>query len=293
MVKFLGIFIIIVFGLSACQKEISGELSTPQTPTSTTNDSVYLSKVVVYDYDTDNTYSSVVDSTVWLYTYDNLKRVKKISVIQNSDTESVSFYYNGNDVKLQKSIDTFTSMGTIQSAPKYFFYNANGSLAADSSLYNGDTTVTSYQYLGNFIHAKSITKHIGSTEIQLDTAVLSNGNLISDIRWSINGGVKWKSRVSTMTYDLGIDPSSTMSCKDYFGIIPALGAGGALHINNLIKETYNDFDIFGNTLSGGVINQTNTYNTNNQLKLVKSKGIYPNSSFPDNYAISKFYYTAL
>jgi hypothetical protein len=169
----LGLVAVILFCLSACKKDNIDSLD-PQPPVITSADSVYLSKVYLYD-----TYSNFIDTGGRrYYLYDNLKRVINIidtgyeagATMPPITYSKTQYFYNGNDTLPYKkiTISKIVSIANVSkdTATSFYTFNQNAQLISDSTINSFDgyyfpsnvlvktikKTVQSLTYVGNKIY---------------------------------------------------------------------------------------------------------------------------------------------
>jgi len=138
MKKHILIFATLTAFIISCQKEISVENET--TPTPTTDDSIYISKVIALDTSKVAPLDTVYIAT---YGYDNLKRVISYSYLTYNNTGIVdSAYcllatkiYNGNDTIPYKQIAWFKETSSKWVDTSYYQYvTGTSTLIYDSTI---------------------------------------------------------------------------------------------------------------------------------------------------------------
>jgi len=179
----LGIALSCLFFFS-CQREIHGDISQAVTE----NSGTVLSKYI----ELDTTLPSGQDTiSVYTFSYDNLKRIKRIYQVKNFpglNTYYITsdFLYNGNDQTPYKTIEVDKEGETYVDTSFYTY--SNGLVRSDSSvnyrLNNSEllfTDVTSFSVTGNNVFVK--LSEATPVSIYEDTATLTitrqNGNIIT------------------------------------------------------------------------------------------------------------------
>ncbi|HEV8286335.1 MAG TPA: hypothetical protein VGQ09_18635 [Chitinophagaceae bacterium] len=189
MKLFLSIFGITLPSLLffSCQKEIASDILLGTVK----NDSTVLSKYI----ELDTAFPSGQDTTsIYTFSYDNLKRIKQITQVkkfpgQPSTTVyniTTEFFYSGNERLPYKTIE-LNQEGVTYVDTSFYTYS-NGLVRSDSSVnYRVDnnellfTNTVSFSVSGSSVFVK--LKEINGTSIYSDSATLTitrqNGNIIS------------------------------------------------------------------------------------------------------------------
>jgi hypothetical protein len=204
--------------LTSCQKEVSVDNGT--TPTPTTNDSIYIKKVIALDTTKNAPFDTVYVTT---YSYDNLKRVISNFYFEYNNTghiDTSNFYYNvgkyytGTDTLPFREI-TFTKEGNyaIRNTNYLTYSNTTSALIKDSTIVieqsiiptTSDTSIIVNKYVrqNNLIQRIEKTIYPNSTP-NIDTFVYSlmkqNGNITSQ------QDNYYGSNTFTCSYDTKINP---------------------------------------------------------------------------------------
>lgn len=226
LIKLLLAAVILITSISACQKEITEDTTTP-IPPNIIPDSNYLSKM--YEIGIERGVTDTVE--IWTYTYDANKRVIHLSdsssVIGANYLASWQYFYYGNDTIPYKSTYTVQGPGYIStdSLITYFYYNASGQRIKDSVInQNGavnDYTKNFYQYLPGKIYGltKDSTYNGFAYVVYLtfDSATIINGNIVNNKR---NFNYSADSVISIFTYDDKPAPFAKLSNFKTFEIFP-------------------------------------------------------------------------
>ena len=182
-------YLILVFILTSCQKEISIESAITTNPI-TLNDSTLISKYIEIDTTAIASLDTISRS---LFTYDNLKRITNYDYIAYSNGIITNppnlrfwnkYFYNANDSLPYIEIDS-TNEGGLITAEIIFHTYQNGKLVTDSSYHSSNNSeVHKYYYLQTKI-IDSITSYdpLISSPIKGDYRAVYiqkvNGNLIT------------------------------------------------------------------------------------------------------------------
>ena len=288
---------IILFGIvtlslimQSCQKELSTE--NPTTIPTTLVDSNYLDKI----YEIDITNGSHDTTGLWIYTYDNSKRVISM-ILKSTDPTDLSgvkyiYSYNNSDTLPNNTIFIETSFNSADTTTTFHFWDNNGKNIRDSSLHKSTTTnyyvVRKYSYGSGLLIGTQYSDLSGpgtSYIQQLDTAIINNaGDILNSKKYYFNTSTSnWEhTSITNFTYDTKNSPFAMLSNFRTFRIFPS-------------GETfYYELPSYSNKLSQTETNSietgsphtntfrfTNLYNTKNQLKEVKLYGTYSTST-PDS-----------
>jgi hypothetical protein len=210
--------------LSACQKEVSTDTSTP----SDIKDSTFLD--YIYDLEKDPITNNFDTTYKQTYYYDNNKRVIKIYENFYSATTvnhyiETSFFYSSNDTIPYKSIvnEKSSALPDQSVSERFHFYNAQGKKIKDSileiSAFNSDTIVSSYTYGNNSINKITVFKQLGGFQyIAKDSAIINSlGNVINARNFSVltdpNFTVPQFYRETNYTYDNKSNPYYKLSAQ--------------------------------------------------------------------------------
>jgi hypothetical protein len=296
MFKFLTLFLLIV-GIYSCQKEISSENPLQQTPTPTSiaSDSIYLSKIKEYRYNA--TYSTILDSSITLYNYDNLKRVIQVkfkeNLIPGPDTVATTYYYMGSNMQPYKFV-SIEQGAVVPLATKYFFYDNLNRIIKDSLLEQGDIFVQEHKYTSGFIFSK-ISYYLTTVNDSIyyyDTARIDNkGNIADHISWRVEpNSTLRKMYVDTYAYDTNKSPFLNVNTKYCERVISFDGILNSV-VNNL-QQAKNQSFLLGIPSDSTVSYFTNTYNSNNYLKETRERYV-PTSPWTPSYWLTKYFYISL
>jgi hypothetical protein len=287
-------FSIIVFFISffffSCQKEVTTDnFSSNNNSSNNLIDSNYLDKIYQV-YMTGGSYDTV---GVWIYNYDNLKRVSSM-VLQSIDpsiTDGVSYqyFYNNLDTLPYKTVSIETSNNIANTTIHFHFWDGNGRNLQDSSLYtNGGVSyylVRSYSYGNNMIMGSQYTDLSAGPIINLtqkDTATTdSYGNILQSKKYVFNTNNNIWELSSTTSYnnDGKRSPFSILSNYKTFRVFPS---GETLYYElpvfyNSTSQTETNSIQTGNPNTNNFTN-TNLYNSNNQLSVVTINATYSSST---------------
>lgn len=287
IICFLSIFIF------SCQKEVTTDISNSNN-NSTNNliDSNYIDKI----YQVDMTAGAYDTVGIWLYNYDNSKRVQSM-VLQSIDptiTDGISYtyFYNNQDTIPYKSVSVETSSGIINTITHFHFWDANGKNLIDSSIYTNTGAsyyvVRSYSYGINMIYGSQYASFSGPVInlTQRDTATTDiYGNILASKKYHLNSLTNNWELTSTTNYTLDAfkSPFSILTNFKTFGVFPS---GETLYyelpgLNNCINQTEVNSIETGNP-NTNTYTYTNTYNSNSQLKEVVIHGTYSSSTSEDS-----------
>ncbi len=285
--------------VQSCQKEMSVENPSPAPPT-IHSDSIYIDRI--YEIDITN---NVNDTTgIWIYSYDNLKRV--VSMILKStdplDNSGVKYYYSypGADTIPFKTMYIEASFASADTVITFHSFDNLKKNIKDSSLHFQNSlgsyyVVRKYQYVNNKIYGLQYSNLIapGTDYIQQkDTATIDNfENILLSKKYYFNTATSnWElTNTTSFTYDNKLSPFKILSNFKTFRIFPT-------------GETfYYELPSFSNKLSQSETNSietgnpntnnfqhSNTYNNSGQLKTVKINGTY-SSSTPDSMKLAYIY----
>jgi len=185
----------IIFALTgflfSCQREVDNDLPSTN-PNPATNDSILLAKYV----ELDTTFSSGQDTTnIYTFTYDNLKRIKRIYQVENflgspqvTYYITTDFFYTGSDTLPYKTIEL--DQEGISYTDTSFYTYSNGLVRSDSSVNyrvnNNELlliSTISFSATGNNIFAKSKEVYFNPAILSEDSSTLTivrqNGNIIT------------------------------------------------------------------------------------------------------------------
>lgn len=276
----------------SCQKEVTSDISNSNNnPTNNLIDSNYIDKIYQVDI-TGGVYDTV---GIWLYNYDNLKRVQSM-VLQSIDptiTDGIvyTYFYNNQDTIPYKTVIIETASNIADTITHFHFWDTNGRNLKDSSIYgnggNSYYTVRSYSYGNNMIYGLQYSDLSGPgiNLILKDTASTDNfGNILQCTKYYFNTSTNtWDSTsITNFTYDAFKSPFSILSNFKTFRVFPS---GETLYeelpaVNNFVSQTEVNSIETGNP-NTNTYTYTNTYNTKNQLKQLVIHGLY-SSSTPDD-----------
>ena len=294
---FLVTLSLLIF-LFSCQKEVTSDSNNSNnTPTNNLIDSNYIDKIYQIDM-TGGVYDTL---GIWLYNYDNLKRVQSM-VLQSIDpaiTDGISysyFYYN-QDTLPYKTVSTETSSGIANTITHFHFWDAIGKNLQDSSIYSNAGAsyyvVRSYSYGSNMIYGSQYASFSGPVInlTQRDTATTDiYGNILASKKYHLNSLTNNWELTSTTNYTLDAftSPFSILTNFKTFGVFPS---GETLYyelpaVNNYINQTEVN-SIETGSPNTNTYTYNNTYNSKNQLKELLIHGTH-SSSTPDD---SKFIFT--
>lgn len=280
--------------LFSCQKEVTsdGNSSNNNNPTNNLIDSNYIDKIYQVDM-TGGAYDTV---GIWLYNYDNLKRVQSM-VLQSIDptvTDGItySYFYNNQDTLPYKSVSVETSNGVANTITHFHFWDGNGNNLQDSSIYTNNGAryyvVRSYSYGTNMVYGSQYASFSGPVInlTQKDTAVTdSYGNISSSKKYHFNSLTNnWELTSTTnYTHDVHTSPFSMLSNFKSFGVFPS---GETLYyelpgVNNYTNQIEVNSIETGNP-NTNTHTYNNTYNTKNQLKEVLIHSTYSSSTPEDS-----------
>jgi len=168
--------------LVSCQKEVEGTL-----PGLVQGDSTFLDKVIALD----TTLPSGLDTTSKMtFTYDNAKRVIKVSEIYggNSGSSIADFYFNGTDSIPYKKISREIYTGIYDYTDTSFYVYSNGVVSKDSTITHDNTNgVIGAAVVIYTVNGSNINKVIREYNFNGGVFVLSNTSN-STITVSISGG---------------------------------------------------------------------------------------------------------
>ncbi len=206
--------------LVSCEKEVSEENgNTPSTPTTTTDDSIYISRI----YELDTTAAAPNDSLLYVkYDYDNAKRPLRFEISNRiAGVWKVTFrtehFYRGADTLPYKVVESDPG---VQSDTIYYFYNAAGVVVRDSVIgvrSTGGSTIT----INDFIITpgkvdREITTYDYNTGALLDIdgqdyyTTYLNGNLVRQVDTVPASG---NLNDYKFAYDNGINPLYRFSIR--------------------------------------------------------------------------------
>lgn len=276
--------------LFSCQKEVTSDgNNSNNTATNNLIDSNYIDKIYQIDM-TGGAYDTV---GIWLYNYDNLKRVQSMTLqsIDPTITDGISYsyFYNNQDTLPYKTVSTETSSGITNTITHFHFWDSNRRNLLDSSLYtNGSVNyylVRNYTYGNNMIMGSQYTDLTAGPIINLmqkDTAITdSYGNILQSKKYVFNTNNNIWELSSTTSYinDGKRSPFSILSNYKTFRVFPS---GETLYYElpvfyNSTSQTETNSIQTGNPNTNNFTN-TNLYNSNNQLSVVTINATYSSST---------------
>ena len=287
---FIFLSLLILLFSTSCQKEVASN-SNSNSDSSNNNilDSNYLDKIYQV-YMTGGAYDTV---GVWVYNYDNLKRLTSM-VLQSidpsiSDGVSYQYFYDNSDTLPYKTVSIETSNNTANTIIHFHFWDGSGRNLQDSSLFtNGVVSyylVRSYSYGNNMIMGLQHTDLSAGPLINLtqkDTATTDiYGNILQSKKYVFNTiNNNWElSSTTSYTNDGKRSPFSFLSSYKTFRVFPS---GETLYYElpvfyNSTSQTETNSIQTGNPNTNNFTN-TNLYNSNNQLSVVTINATYSSST---------------
>jgi hypothetical protein len=250
-VKAVFAAIIILFG---CNKENSIDNPTPSGTSG--NDSTLILKYI----ELDTTATSIDTVLKKTYTYDNLKRVQRIDVLEYPDFYQEYYFYSGNDTLPNKYVYKFMN----DTDTSFLTYNSTGLIIRDSIATSFATTAGMVKYRSSFYNitvdtVKRFYKGYQSNGILLykDTSVFlqtRSGNLITQEK------AKWRGLSDTLRHRLVFDNKKNPIYRDKikYPYITDTNSGDA------DPQMYNYTDDYFSTFSH--LKYTYKYNSNDLPK---------------------------
>ncbi len=280
---FLGLIAIAALYFSACQKSLTFEdNTTPNAIDSTANpDSNYLSKIFFSDT-TFNGGNMDVDTSIFVFNYDNNKRLKTIVIKEGPNSTVVGDVYLECFYNLNDSLPYKTLFPSDQST-YYFFYDNAGRLIKDSINNIGVNAVQfsrNLTYSSNMIFAQVYKTFSGTTSaVEKDTFSFdTRGNMISSKYYFSNNGSTYELASSSIsTFDN--NPSPFLKTPSYrllsftFGTFNFEAHYNNFGTNNILVDIYNRYPFTGSGITTQISDTSSAINTlyqNGLLKNVKS-----------------------
>ncbi len=279
---FLGLVAIGALYFSACQKSLTFEDTPPNVIDSTAIvDSSYLSKIFFNDT-TFNGGNLDVDTSIFIFNYDNNKRLKTIVIKEGPNSTALGDIYLECFYNLNDSLPYKTLFPSDQST-YYFFYDNTGRLIKDSVNNVGGNAVNynrNLTYSNNRIFAQVYRTFSGITSpIEKDTFSFdTRGNMISSKYYFSNNGSNYElASSSNSTFDN--NPSPFLKTPSYrllsftFGTFNFEAHYNNFGTNNILVDVYTRYPFAGSGTTVQTSDTTSVINTlyqNSLLKNVKS-----------------------
>jgi hypothetical protein len=191
---FSSSFFLLLIVMLSCKKNVDIE-PTPNPPIVLSPDSNYLSKIFIIQKT-----GNIIDTSTYMFTYDNLKRVRKktdltVNVGPGSTFfDSTIYTYNSSDL-LPNKITQLSGFGSDKDTiAKFLTYNTSGMLLRDSALlsfrsgtfYQVIKEISNYTKVGSKIYGNTVSTmiynssgNVSSIYTKKDTLTLdANSNLV-------------------------------------------------------------------------------------------------------------------